>query len=546
MSSGLPMWPDQARGVVKRLAPMAMQRIANLGMTPRQSDLNWYFSWYATCRYDARKVEFDGAERVDRIDGEAIATTGVVPGGFYQAAADFPLRFRRPAAPYNLPRVIVNRFTGLLFSESQHPSIRAIGDQDLEDYANALAEQSRLWAAMIQVRSFGGATGSACVGFKFLNGEAVIEVHDPRWVTPKWKNRELGEVSAIDKRWMWPEDVLMEDGEYQQFWYWSRRLIDEHVDVAWDKVPVGDGNEPAWAEIKPDRMQEHNFGFCPVRWIQNTPVVDADDGEPDCIGTYDMVEEMDVLLSLCGGGLKANLDPTLIITSDQRLAEIRKGSDNAVKLEKGADAKYLEIDGAGVKEGREHAMVLRGLVLEVAQCVLDHEDESTTEETATKSRMRYAAMTSRADVLREQYGQRGVLSIVRDMIRAIRKITATTIGPDGRPTRSIVNLPPREITAQDGTKTFVKRTLPPEDQARGVLSLQWPPYFRPSLQDATAAATAVKTAKDAGGVSDETAVNYLQPYFGATDAQEELRRINAEAKKREEMLKAQAAASWAR
>lgn len=549
MSSALPQVAGMARAIVRRMAPLAMRNIINLGMTPRQQELNHFWSWYATCRYDARKVDWDGTERVDRVDAEAIATAGVLPGGFYDAAKSYPLKFRRPTAPYHLPRVIVNRFTGLLFSESQHPKLRCIGDPDLEDYATALADYARLWAAMIQVRTFGGGTGSFCVGFKFIDGAPQIEVHDPRWVTPKFKNRETFELKSIEKRWMWPDYVPDEKGEFEEVWYWTRRIIDEEVDVVWHRVQVNSsGEEPNWEEHQPDLAVAHGFGECPVVWGQNIPVSDHEDGEPDCLGVYDMVEEMDALISQATTATKRNLDPTTLIFTDMKLRDVlSKGSDNAVKLEKGASVSYLEMTGSGQKEALDEALKLRGLVLEITQCVLDHEDDTSSgQETATRSRMRYASMTAKADQLREQYGQKCVLPVINKMIRAIRKLSIAKPGaaPDGGALRQTIILPPREITGEDGTKSYEPRVLPEKEEQKGSMTLLWPPYFPPSLQDALAAANAVKSAKDAMAISDETAAHFLAPYFGVDDVPAEILKIKAEAKEHEAEMKAKAAASW--
>ena len=547
MSSGLPLVPGMAASIVRKLSPMAMARVKNLGMTPRQQRLNWLWSWYCTTRYDSRKIDFDGTERIeDPLDIEAIGTAGVLPPGFYDAGVDFPVKFRRPSAPYPLPRVIVNRFTGLLFSESQHPKIRSIGSPKTEDYATALAEYSRLWAAMVLARTFGGATGTFVIGFKFITGRPAIEVLDPRWVTPKFKSRDTLELASIEHRWAWPEYVLMEDGNYEEVWYWTRRLVDEQMDVVWNRVPVGNGDEPAWLEIPPDDVRKHGFGFCPFHWGQNQPVTDSEDGEPDCIGAYDMVEEADQLIAAGGLSLKRNLDPTVIISTDLKLAELRKGSDNAIKVEKGGDAKYMEGTFEGPKQALAHAEKLRDWILEVTQCVLDSEDAQSPE-TATKVRERQANMRARADIFREQYGQACVLPLLDKMIRAIRQLGISQPGaaPDGGPLRKAVVLPPREVTNPDGTKQYVPRELPPEGEESGLLALEWPPYSRPTSAEAQAASGAVKSAMDAGGMSVESAVRYLQPYFGYEDAVAEVARIKAEAAERRKNEEAAAKASWA-
>lgn len=540
MSSGLPLTPGQARNIVAKLSPMAMRHVETLGQTPRQQDLNWYWAWFATVRYDARKVDWDGSEHVERIDAEGIATAGVLPGGFYDAGRDFPLRFRRPSAQYCLPRVIVNRFTSLLFSQSTHPKIRVVGTEESQDYVHALAEACRLWTRFGQARTYGGAQGTFCVGFKIVDGVPQVEVHDPRWVTPKFKNLDTLELASIDKRWMWPEHVMGKEGEYEQVWYWTRRIVDAEKDVVWNKVPVGDGQEPDWNEHPPDQNVAHNLGECPVVWGQNTPVSDSEDGEPDCLGTFDMVEEMDALLSSTGEALKRNLDPTVIINSDLKLATLQKGSDNAIKVEKGGGASYLEGTFTGTDKGLAQAMKLRELILEVAQCVLDQ--ESDTSKTATEARQNFASMEARCDVLREQYGQQGVVPLLEKMLRAARKLAQGTIDATGRKQIGTIKLPPREVAGEDGQKTFQPRQLPMDEDL--FISLEWPPHRRPTTEEAQAAAGAVASARTANVISDERAVKYLSPFFGTEDVPAELERIRSEEKEREQQSEAKAKSAW--
>lgn len=547
MSSALPAIPNAARNIVKRDAPRAMRQIANLGMTPRQQDLNQLWSWYTCTRYDARKVDWDGSERCDPVDGEAIATAGVLPGGFYDAGADFPLKFRRPVAAYALPRVIVNRFTGLLFSESQHPRLCCTGDPNFEDYIGALAELARMWAQMAEARRFGGAQGSFCVTFKFIGGEPILEVHDPRWVEPTFKNLDTRELKQIEKRWMWPEYEMNDEGTFDEVWYWTRRIIDEEVDVIWNKVPVGNGDEPDWQSLQPDQAVRHDFGEFPGVWGQNEQVQDSIDGAPDCLGVYDVVEELDAIESTGGVSLKKNMDPTVVINSDLKLRELQKGSDNAVKLEKGGDAKYMEMTGAAVETAMKFCDRKRNQILEVTQCVLDNEDASSPAATATEVRMRYASMTQRADGFREQYGQRGVLPLIKKMVRAVRKLTAGRPGaaPDGGLLVMQVKLPPREITAPDGTTTFQERVLPAEDEVKGVLTLDWPPYFPPTLKDAIDAATAVKMARDSESLDEEHAARFLAPYFNIENVQAMLLKLKAERKEKEQEEEDKAKAAFA-
>lgn len=504
----------------------AMQRISKLGMSPRQQELNHLWAWYRCQNYAARRVDWNGREVSDAIEHEAIASAGFIPPGFYDAGATFPLKFRRPTAPYRMVKVIVDRFTGLLFSERHNPRIICEGDTDTEDYVTALAEASRLWPAMILARTYGGAMGTVAVGFQFIDGRPSVEVHDPRWTTPDFKDRQNLILRGIDKRYMYPvEEKNPENGEYEAVWYWYRRTIDEQSDVLYEPVLVGDGNEPEWVE---QSRVEHNLGFCPVIWVQNLPVQDDIDGDSDCVGVYDMIEAVDALLAQANKGVISNSDPTLNIVTDADMSEVQKGSDNALKLPAGSSAGYLEISGSGPTSAMSLADKFRQLILEVAQCVLDHPDMS--QRTATEIERVYSSMIMKADVMREQYGEKMIRPLMEMMLVSARTITEPRVNSDsGAIERGTITLPPRVMKGADGSVTRVERK---PGMGESVF-LKWPPYFAPMLADVELATRSAATANAAGLLDVEHAVKYIADFFEIDDVAEVLKKVAAEKEKRD-------------
>lgn len=535
MASGMPSTPSligkMLNAVSNKVGPGVggadaganpMDRIARLGMSPRQQALNRLWAWYRCSNYQARSMDWDGRKVVEPLDVEAIASRGFVPPGFVDAGQSMPIKFRRPTAPYALVKVVVDRFTGLLFSEHQHPDIDVAGDWQTEEYLKGIADVSRLWQTMIRARGMGGAMGAVCVGFQFADGKPVIELHDPRWTKPDFIDRATHKLRSIDKRFMYPQEVRdPATGRYVTVNYWYRRYVDEERDVLFKPVEVGNGQEPAW-EV--EREVSHGFGFCPVVWVQNLPVEDEIDGDPDCHGAYDMVEAIDALIAQANRGIIANCDPTLVITSKAEMGtEIRKGSDNALKLPEGS-VNYLEMSGSGPKAALDFAEQLRKYFLEVVQCVLEHPD--TGGKTATEIERSYASMLAKADVLREQYGERCVKPLLEMMLKAARTLEEPRAqmveqpGPDGQPVqqqvllRQKLTLPPVYEKDEQGQDVARERVLGPG----GSLELKWPGYFRSALGDVNQAVQAAVGALSGGIVDDETAVKFIAPYFEVEDA----------------------------
>lgn len=499
----------RGRGGNASLPSADVARYSRLGMTPRQQRLNALWAWYVGQQYETRSVDWDGGQHMSLIEQEQVAGAGLLPPSYYNDT--LPLKFRRPTAPYRLPTVIIDRFTSLLFSEQRHPRVTVTGDPDTEDYALAMAEVSRLWPQMIQARAYGGAMGSVAVSFKFVDGVPRIEVHDPRWCSPDFRDRETFKLRRLEKLYMFPKDVRTPNGGFRQEWFWYRRVIDEARDVVYAEVPVGDGlREIDWIEAV---VVEHGFGFCPAVWIQNLPDQDNLDGIPDCESILELVEAIDTLHAQANKGVAANCDPTLILKTDAEIGgSLKKGSDNAIKMPVQGDARYLEMTGSGPKAAVELADKFRALALEVAQCVLDSNDSVTR--TATEIERSYSAMLAKADIMREQYGQRGVLPLVRMMIAAARMIAeGEIVSPDGARMRLV--LPARFVDPDgpDGIKPPVRvdRVLGPAEV--GVMSLRWGPYFTPTVDETLKAVQAAVAAKAGGVVDEEHAAKFIAQYF---------------------------------
>ena len=96
MASGTNFDPNMGR-----MAPQLIDfdKLARLGLSPRQQELNRLWAWYQCAAYDARRVDWDGKEHLDPIEHEVVARGGYIPPGFYSAAT-LPIKFRRPTAPY--------------------------------------------------------------------------------------------------------------------------------------------------------------------------------------------------------------------------------------------------------------------------------------------------------------------------------------------------------------------------------------------------------------------------------------------------------------
>ena len=494
---------------------MAIEKIMRQGLSPRQQDLNFVWAYYCAEQYDACKVGWNGREIPDNLEHDSISRSGVVPPGFYNAGAfdEMPLEFRKPRAPYHAVRVVVNRFTALLFSERRKPKIEVANDPDAQTFIENLAKVSRLWVRMAQARRYGGGMGSVGATFRFSQGTPVIEVHDPRWCTPIFKDRATGELASLEIRYMYPEEMRDEKGVLQEVWLWYRRTIDEFEDVTYKPEYVGDGEEPIWES---QDVIAHGLGEFPGVWIRNTET-DAVDGEPDCHGVFDTSDEIDMLVSQGSQGALENSDPTLHIADDSESeGAMRKGSRNAIKTGSGGSIKYVEMTGAGVESAMKVAEKLRRDLLEVVQCILDNDQISGPAMTATEIERRQESMFDRADTFREQYGQTGAKPLLEKLVRAVAKLASgqQVAGEIRRATFAV----PGNLMAIANRDVATPLSI----------DLKWPEWVTRGPTDAQSASTAASTAVAAQILPKKDALEYLAPYFNIEDSAAAFERLTAD------------------
>lgn len=530
--------PGTPRKIVETVGAnelLAPEHHVGLTLSPRQQRLNWLWSIYTKCQYDSREFDFDGTRRDPwqrEQDLAQVSSAGNMPGGYYSPSlADVSAVMRKPTAPSHLGAVIVDRFTGLLFSERRHPQIEA-HNPIAAKFAIALADSSRLWAACIKARNFGGGIGTFVVGFVFDNGLPVIEVHDPRWCVPRWRDRRRFILESVEIRYQYPVEVFDDMGYLVEVPHWYRRVITSQTDVRYMPTPVVAG-PPDWQVAE---RVDHGFGFCPVVWGQNLPIDDDIDGQCDAAGTFDSIEKLDLLLSMATRGVLKNTDPTLVISTDQAMDGVAKGSDSAVKLDAAGKAAYLTLPGDAAAAATALADKFRAQALEIAQCVLENPGQhaSSGARTATEISRIYEAMTAKADVLREQYGQSLVLPLLGMMIRAAGmlatpklqggKYVAQTLRLRGKdlPTMQEIG----KIAAATGDGTY--------------FDLRWPAYFDTPMTDVLAATNAAVNAKSGEILSREAAAAFLAPLFDVADVAGMLKIIDAATAKRKSDLEAMA------
>ena len=524
--------------------PLRKLILRDIVHTPRTAYVLGREQYYRCTQHDGKQFDWDGnLLRFGKSSG--IPASGYVP-----------LKSRKPAARMDLGRVIVRRFTALVFGSGRFPTPRVEGDSDAEDYVQELCKATNMVTKMAEARSLGGATGTACVSWGFANGAPRVEVHNPahvevlRWADYDRRRPAQVLLAYTYHRKVWKGDKLVTETRYYAR-YW-----DESQEVVWNDIPEEIAATPHWHTLPPSAEIQHGAGFCPFYWTQNLPVSGVADGESDYEGLEDNFDELDILLSVTTKGVKLNTDPTLVVHDNPNNNDglVRKGSDFAIYSEKGA--KYLELAGTSIQAAREMMKDLRQYTLDQASCIIpDPEKMSAQGMSGAAMRIRFAPMTAQADILRTQYGDL-LVEILRDMLVVARELQEPKSDENGV-YWSKLNLPPRiewedeegedeegeehegegEEGAEEGEHEGPKRTRKREPKEiertpgkSNNVTLQWSPYFPATWEDRK---NAVETAKSGSGgkavISQRTAAQSVAELFGVADVDQELGEIDADA-----------------
>lgn len=507
---------------------------------------------YASSRQHDHK-SFDAQGRF-RKPGKVELTQPLIGGSL--PSHYVPMDQRRPCAPYRLNRTIVKRFSALVFGNKRFPAVKVPGDPDAEDFAQALVEAQDLPTIMLRARNKGGGCGTAVISWRFWEGTVRSKVHDADGiVVHSWADREelLVEHASELKRVIRQEYDAAKRQMVSRT-YWQRRDWTPIADVAFVERP-DDGKGVDWI-VDEENTFVHGDGEAHLVWVQNQPPDEEDDpadGTADCEGLWESLDSLDTLSTVLNTGTIRNLDPTLVLQVDQEQIKnpvVSKGSDNALKVGKGGDAKYLELAGTAASAGLSLRDKERAQVLEVAQCVIADPDEVAAAGTSGVAiRLIYMPMLSQADVLRSQYGRRGIVRLLLQQLRSARRLypqqdaggewvypeeEPEEEGAAPTPVEYFLDLPPRaeeeEVKGADGETTgevsisFVDRHPGSSEN----LQLEWPDYFEPTAGDQKAEMDELQAAAGAKPImSQRTAVELLAQSRGR-DPGEEQRRLATE------------------
>lgn len=444
-----------------------------------------------------------------------------------------PLAQRRPSVQFGLPQIIVNDSTALLFGEGHFPTIEEEpDDEDGDGNADKAAQEKevkarkKMWADLVKETrlkevmldaAVRGSVGSIAIKIEIKKNRVFWKVKSTQFLTPTWDKDEPDKLLSVVEKYKVKGEELRKRGYTiadkdlpADFWFkceWTR--AEEIFYMPWPaQTLVRAPNEQTYSPENTkdtERSTVHKLGFVPLQWIRNLPGGDEIDGACTFECALKNSIEIDYQLSQGGRGLKYSSDPTLHVRDPayDEQGPIIKSGNNAIRTGPEGDVRLLEISGTASNAVLEYVRFLREISLEVAGGNRASPEKLSGAQSGRAMELMNQSLIWLADKLRTSYGEYGLLQML-NMVVAANAVY------------------PLKIKG----KMWEVGQLGDAEASR--LLLKWPPWYPPTATDHAQQSTAIKTYRDAGALSQETAVAHIAHDFDVENVDKELALIKGE------------------
>lgn len=425
-----------------------------------------------------------------------------------------PLRRQEPSVQYDLPRLIVDRPTALLFGEGRAPDLVFESDtqvdvSEVNAWLSRVAEESQLYSKLLVWARLACTTGSGCITWAVVDGELEFQPRKSQHCYPTFDPRRPGRLIALEIRYKFCREELdtTDDGRsvIRSVEYWHREQYTDALHIVFkpSRVSVGLPKE-VFEEL------QHGLGRVPAVWVK--PIDDAEPASPDGMslldGLEDLFKDIDYTLTQKSRALRYNLEPERAYygLSEEERERIRQGGPVPTLLRaktEGTAVELIEMASEPQRAADEHVTSQRSRALETARIVSPDPDKLL------------AAARSGA-ALRILHGS---------MLEMVGELRA----PFGAALRDLLN---QVITALRDNKIALTTSRPPAVIPTGSVKLQWGKFFDPTPEDLQLVASIAQNLKASGVVDCETVTRWLCGWFGFRDVESILAKL--ESKKSEE------------
>lgn len=514
-------------------------------------------------------------------DGRADWWTGILG----REQKKVPLRERKPCIIYPLPKAAVQQVVRFTFGEGKWPELRVAAQEDgvyaqlaltdeeaavLQKGLAELVENAHLKATMRALMARGLAERTAFGILAIKRGRFVLEIGHAQDAYPKFRNDDPTD-DLEEVTWCYQFTRAEEtDKGVEEKRYWFRRDVTREAYVDYEPVPVDDKKRDVeWGQ---KTETAHDFGFCPAIWVRNLSE-SGERGDIDGVALYDgLCEEFDALnfaLSQRHRGIvyfgvpqpwETGVEPGDGPGAEGRTARqegpegfskgpsvssrpgdvvepARRLAPDAVWSFEGPNVRLglLETNGKAYEVATLHVEDVRSRLLEAMSVVMANADQFVKNGGDMNAKFLVLAFAPLLNLVAELRDATWWPHALRKLLSMMLRVLAKTGGAglaiaNGEALAAIVQRFEVEVaapTAEDPNATERVWMLPK-------ITPVWGDYFPPSNTEVQEAVKIAADAKTAQLVQDKTAVQYVAPYFGVKDIDEEIVTLRSEARNKAE------------
>ena len=404
----------------------------------------------------------------------------------------------------NVMRSVVEQSVGFLFGEDRFPDF-LIEDETTKTWVENVVKDTHLVRVM-QDAVTKGSIGSVAVQVKVLNDRFFLVVYDTVFLTPTFDKKQPDKLVGIEeKKKVKGKDLKqagydIEDSDIDK-WFWFRRVWDD-TDETWYQ-PWSTTADPDFVpRIDDNRSVNHRLGMVPFVWIRNLVGSDSDiDGRCTFEPAIENCVQIDYALSRADRALKYNADPLTLfkVRNPTQIGDFVRTSGNAIVVGVDGDAKILEVSGDAANAILDTVEVLKDEAMQAIHGSRADPDKLAVSQSSVAQRMLYLPMVQLASHLRVQYGEIGLVQLLRMMM-------------------VIANQMPVKILGKFGPKPSIDADI----------MLSWNDFFPPTPFDQQQVSQTMLTLVQAGILSKRTALANLRKYFEFGDIDLEVAQISKE------------------
>lgn len=415
-----------------------------------------------------------------------------------------PLFKRKPKIIYPFLKIFADRMSSKLVGHSTFPKMKIEQDPDAEYFSNLVIDGGFIKPRILDSVKKLVAYNSVFVRYKISDGILKLESYCSNYCYPVIEPN--GNLESIEIKYVYDSGETGSDGKKIMKWY--KLFLSKEVDILYNN-PVFDQNSSLEPQFEEVARNEHGLGFVQGEWFSNGENLYSPDGaDPIISDIFGFIDAINYNLSQTVSATNYGLDPQLIISGmdTDEVDSLIKSSAKAWLMGRDGQARFLEVNGNGVKTANETTSDLFKRACDIARIVmLDPEKIVGSAQSGKAMEILHGPMVELVNEIRP-WIEKGLKSLMTKIVSTI-----IYVRDNGMDTQFIT------------PKGWVPQSLE--------YKIIWPPIFELTTQDKQQLVSLGIQASNANIISRDTALRWLQSQgvdFGVDDFELEQQKISSQ------------------